>query len=294
MPKPNSPSADGKIRLNKYIALAGLASRRKADELILSGAVKINGTVVKNLGEKVDPRKDLVKINNRSIRPQTTNETFIFNKPTRVLTTMSDPEGRPTVAEYIHKAKIPGRVFPVGRLDWDSEGLLLITSDGDLAQKITHPQFEIPKTYLAKIRGQLAPEALKKLTSGVSIIGGKAKALRVSRVPSRGKDSNHWISITIAEGRNRQIRRMFEKVGTDVLKLQRVAIGQLRLGSLKKGEFKRLTDDEVSRIFLRREDETLTAKPKRATSPKRPKKKSATASKKSLEYKEKASKKRQD
>lgn len=264
MPTANTKNSQtGKIRLNKYIAQAGLASRRNADRMITDGLVKINGKVVKNLGEKVDPARDSVKVKNKVIRPEVEKLTFIFNKPTQVLTTLSDPEGRPTVADYLQNAKVPSRVFPVGRLDWDSEGLLVLTNDGDLAQKISHPQFEIPKTYLAKVRGQPSEEALNKLVKGVSIIGGKAKALRVKRVISRGKDNNHWISITIAEGRNRQIRQMFEKIGTDVIKLQRVAIGQLRLGKLKKGEFKVLNDADIAKIFQRREDETKSNKPLR-------------------------------
>lgn len=248
-----SKGAD-KIRLNKYLAQSGVTSRRKADELIEQGSVLVNGKLVKSLGTKVDPATDTIKVNGKLIRPQVQTVTYAFNKPTQVLTTMSDPEGRPTVADYFAKEK--KRVFPVGRLDWDSEGLLIVTSDGDLAQKITHPSQEIPKTYLVKVRGRLTEEQLNKLVSGVSIIGGRAKALRAHRVPSRGKDENHWISITITEGRNRQIRNMIEKIGSDVLKLQRVSIGQLRLGNLKKGEFKLLSENDVAKMFQRRADET--------------------------------------
>ncbi len=244
---------NNQIRLNKYIAQAGIASRRKADELIEQGKVKINGRVVKDHGVRINPRQDSVKVNNRQIKKQQESVTLMFNKPIKVITSMKDPEGRICVGDYFTKA--PVRLFPVGRLDWDSEGLLLMTSDGELAQQIMHPKFEIPKTYIVKVRGQITEEQIAKLMKGVSIIGGKVKALRAKRIPSRGNDNNHWVSITISEGKNRQIRRMFEKIGSDVMKLQRVAIGQLRLGNTKRGEAKILSDRDIKKIFQLREDE---------------------------------------
>lgn len=171
----------------------------------------------------------------------------MLHKPKGVLTTMEDPLGRPTIAEYIKH--LPVRLFPVGRLDWDSEGLLLLTNDGEYAQKITHPSSEITKTYLVKVDGYPKREDLEKLKSGVSIIGGKAKAL-VATWHKKGESKKYsWIKVVITEGRNRQIRNMFEKIGFDVLKLQRVAIGRLRLGALPKGEIAILNEVAADRAL---------------------------------------------
>lgn len=235
------------IRLNRFLSQCGVSSRRKADELIEEGRVSVNGHIIKKLGVQIDPLKDHVKVGSKMIRPTAEPMVIAFNKPPRVLTTMSDPEGRPTVADYFTKFKV--RLFPVGRLDWDSEGLLIMTNDGELSQKILHPKHEVPKTYLCKVLGKPTAEKLRKLRDGISIIGGKVNAEKVEVLPNRGTDKYTWIKVVITEGRNRQIRRMFEKIDSDVIKLQRVAIGGLRIGTLRKGEHKILNNLDVKKIF---------------------------------------------
>lgn len=170
---------------------------------------------------------------------------------------MADPLERPTIKRYIDD--LPVRLFPVGRLDWDSEGLLLLTNDGDYAQRVTHPTAEVTKTYLVKVDGQPTQEKLMKLTRGVTIEGGKVAAKWVEKI-KRGKDQYAWLKIIITEGKNRQIRQMFEKIGFDVLKLQRVAIGRLRLGQLDRGEIVFLNDVAAERVFLADEPEEIKSK----------------------------------
>ncbi|MCB0408397.1 MAG: rRNA pseudouridine synthase, partial [Bdellovibrionales bacterium] len=236
------------VRLNKYISECGLASRRKADEWIQDGKVQLNGKTVYELGVRVQPGKDRIVVNGKPLKPQTKKHLYIaFYKPKHVMTTLSDPEGRPTVRDFFPKVR--ERIFPVGRLDWDTEGLLLMTTDGDFAQSVIHPSKEIPKTYLAKLDGQPTEAQLQKLRTGVSIIGGRVKAMYIERV-KRGSEQYDWVRISVAEGKNRQVRRMFEKIGFDVKKLQRVAIGSLKIGSLERGEIMMLGPRELERIFI--------------------------------------------
>ncbi len=242
-----SVKTDGEsVRLNKYLSECGVSSRRKADELIAEGAVLVNGKKVFELGTKVIPNKDRITVNGRPVKDQGKKIYILFHKPKNVVTTMEDPTGRATVADYFER--LPVRVFPVGRLDWDTEGLLLLTNDGDFAQKVNHPSEEIPKTYLVKVDGKPTDQQLEKLKRGVSIIGGKVAAKHAERI-RRGADKYDWIKLVISEGKNRQIRRMFEKIGFDVIKLQRVAIGKLRMGSLKRGEYVFLTEKGLDKIF---------------------------------------------
>lgn len=172
----------------------------------------------------------------------------MFHKPKGVLTTTEDPLGRPTITDYIKS--LPVRLFPVGRLDWDSEGLILLTNDGDFAHRVMHPSMEVTKTYLVKVNGSPSREELDKLKSGVSIIGGRVKALVAQKFQKGDSKKNSWIKIIISEGKNRQIRQMLLKIGYDVIKLQRIAIGRLRLGALKKGEIVFLGEDAVRQIFV--------------------------------------------
>jgi len=238
---------DGKIRLNKLIADSGLTSRRKADRLIEEGKVFLNGKKVFEFGVRVDPNQDKIVVDGKPLRKKFEHMYIMFHKPRGVLTTMSDPEGRPTIADYLEH--LPARVFPIGRLDWDSEGLLLLTNDGEYANKVTHPKDEVTKTYLVKVSGKPTDEQIRKLLTGVSIIGGKVKARHIEKI-TRGRDQYDWLKVIISEGKNRQIRQMFEKVGFDVLKLQRVAIGRLRLGALERGDMLFLNEVAANRVFL--------------------------------------------
>ena len=235
------------VRLNKYLADCGVASRRTSDEWIEEGRVTVNGRKVFELGIKIDPQQDVVKVDGRLIRVETQKLYLAFHKPASVLTSTSDPQGRPTVLDYM--SQLPVRVFPVGRLDWDTEGLLLLTNDGDFAQQVSHPASEVTKTYLVKVDGHPTTEKLQKLLRGVSIIGGKVAARHIERF-SQGSEKYDWVKIVITEGKNRQVRQMFAKIGFDVLKLQRVAIGQLRLGHLRKGFYKVLNAQQMRKIFV--------------------------------------------
>lgn len=235
------------VRLNKYLADSGVASRRGADDLIAEGAVTVNGKKVYELGIRINVKEDKVLVNGKPVRPTLRKLYIAFNKPKSVMTTMEDPEGRPCIAEYFEH--LEERVYPVGRLDYDSEGLLLMTNDGDFAQRVTHPKHEVFKTYLVKVNGQPTEEHLRKLRTGVTIIGGRVAAREVERLRGTESDKYDWFKIVIGEGKNRQVRRMFEKIGFDVMKLQRIAIGKLKLGGLARGEWAMLSEDEVEKIF---------------------------------------------
>lgn len=251
-----------RVRLNKLIADSGLASRRHADRMIEEGQVTVNGKRVYELGVKVDPQNDRILIDGKPLRKPLSQKIYIiFNKPTGVLTTMEDPLDRPTVAEYLEG--VTARVFPVGRLDWDSEGMLLLTNDGDFANKVMHPKAEVTKTYLVKLDGKPEPVQLDKLRKGVSIVGGKVSARHIEKIKKSGdnkSDKYEWYKIVITEGKNRQIRQMFAKIGFDVLRLQRVAIGRLRMGALKSGELAYLNDAAVQRVFLADDPEDVKTK----------------------------------
>jgi len=234
-------------RLQKILSELGIASRRKAEELILQGSVTVNGQVA-TIGMKADPGRDYIKVEGKLVagpsRKGVQKVYFMWNKPRGVVTTMSDPEGRPAVKDFLKQVKYT--LFPVGRLDFDSEGLLLLTNDGDFANAVLHPSREIPKTYLVKVKGEIEEEKLEKLRRGVKLEDGMTLPARVKKL--RRSENNSWIEMTIFEGRKRQIRRMIEKVGHLVLKLKRVRINGLVLGDLKSGEMRSLTPDELHTI----------------------------------------------
>lgn len=230
-----------KERLQKIIASAGLTSRRKAEDLIISGSVTVNGKKITELGSKADPVRDHIKVSGRLIHPGQTRVYLMLHKPRGVVSTLSDPEKRKTVKDLIRK--VPHRVFPVGRLDYDSEGLMLFTNDGDLFQRLLHPGFKIPKVYHVKIKGVVPDAEIKRLETGVSIMGKKTMPCRIRKISKVQKNS--WIEMTIFEGRKRQIRRMVQKIGYNVIKLKRVRIGKLELGKLPPGEFRFLTPAEI-------------------------------------------------
>jgi len=228
-------------RLQKIISAAGVASRRAAEELISSGRVRVNGQVVTELGSKADPTKDHIKVDGKLINPKQPMTYIMLNKPAGYVTTMSDPEGRPTVQDLMKGVKV--RVYPVGRLDYNTEGMLIMTNDGDFAHIVTHPKHELPKTYLAKIKGVLDEKAIESLETGVYLDDGRTAPAKVKKV--RREETNSWVEITIHEGRKRQVRRMFDRVGRSVIKLKRTKTGNLLLRDLPEGSFRHLTHEEV-------------------------------------------------
>jgi 23S rRNA pseudouridine2605 synthase len=234
-------------RLQKIIAAAGIASRRKAEELISSGHVQVNGQVVTALGSKADPRTDHIRVNGKLLHGAQRHIYLLLNKPKGYVTTMSDPEKRPTVMDLIRG--VQDRVYPVGRLDYASEGLLLMTNDGELAHRLMKAASHVPKTYVVKVAGALKEEALAKLRAGVSIATDDGKRVRTGPAAVRvvKEAANPWYEITLIEGRNRQIRRMFEAVGHHVEKIKRVRYGPLTL-DVPPGEFRPLTAKEVDRL----------------------------------------------
>lgn len=229
------------MRLNKFMAACGVASRRKCDEIILSGRVRINAKVVKKLGVQVDVDKDLVTVDDGAIRIKGDCEYYILNKPTGYVTTVSDPQGRKTVMDLIPESR--KRLYPIGRLDYNTSGLLLVTNDGDLTQKLTHPSFELGKTYVAKIAGEVNLMEIAKLRAGVDIGGFVTSKAEVSLLSSNKKESR--VKLTIHEGKNRQVRKMFKAIGKTVVELERIAIGKLNLSGLRVGECRPLTEKEI-------------------------------------------------
>ncbi len=236
-----------KKRLQKILSELGIASRRKAEELILQGTVTVNGEVAA-IGMKADPETDYIKVAGKLVsgpRQRGIQKVYLmFHKPKGVVTTLSDPEGRPAVKDYLKEVRY--RVFPVGRLDFDSEGLLLLTNDGDFANAVLHPSREVHKTYLVKIKGDLEEDEAEKLRRGVKLEDGITLPAKVKRI--RKSENNSWIEMTIREGRKRQIRRMLEKVGHPVMKLKRVSVGGLKLRDLRPGELRELTPEELRMI----------------------------------------------
>jgi 23S rRNA pseudouridine2605 synthase len=225
------------------LAERGLASRRKAEDLIREGRVTVNGKVA-TLGEKADPERDAIKVNGRRLSSPAEKMYVLFYKPKNVVTTVSDPEGRTTVMDLVVLPK--PRLFPVGRLDYDAEGILLLTNDGDLGHKLSHPSNEVPRTYLAKIKGKPEKEEIQRLSRGLRLEDGITAPCAVK--PIRETEGNTWVEMVLHEGRNQQIKRMWEKIGYRVLKLKRVGFGGLKLGSLQPGDYRFLHPDEVQKL----------------------------------------------
>ena len=223
------------------LARAGVASRRAADRLIAEGRVTVNGEATRELGTKVDPERDAIKVDGRRIRRPPAAHTYLaLHKPPGFLTTLSDPERRPTIAGLLPEGG--PRVYPVGRLDWNSEGLILLTDDGELARRLMHPRSAVEKVYEVKVRGAPDSKALARIRRGIKIDGRKTAAAKV-RVTRRG--TNTWLEITVTEGRKHLVRRLMEAVGHPVAKLRRTRIGSLHLGDLGTGRIRRLTEGEI-------------------------------------------------
>ena len=229
------------MRINKFLAEKGVASRRHADEMIAAGRVKINGAVA-TLGANVEETDEVLVDDVLLSREEKKEEYYIMNKPKGVICTVSDDRGRKTVMDLLPESV--GRVFPVGRLDYETEGLLILTNDGDLAFRLTHPTSEIPKTYLVRIEGTMTEKDLNPIRSGVELDGVLTKKCKAHIVETDKAYTK--VHITITEGRNRQVRRMFEAIGRSVAFLKRVSIGRLKLKGLDRGEVRPLTEQEIA------------------------------------------------
>jgi 23S rRNA pseudouridine2605 synthase len=234
------------VRLQKVLAAAGIASRRASEVLISEGRVEVNSEVVLEQGRRVDPEHDVIRVDGSRIPPPRRHRYLALNKPRGVVATMSDPEGRRTVADLIalHSTE---RLFHVGRLDTDTEGLLILTNDGDFAHRLAHPSFQVPKTYIAEVNGAVGEQTLRRLRRGISLEDGPVQPTSVKIVSAAGDKT--LLKITIQEGRNRIVRRTMEAVGHPVRRLSRIGIGPVRLGNLKVGEYRDLTGEELGGLL---------------------------------------------
>lgn len=232
------------MRLQKYLSMAGIASRRAGEQMIADGRVKVNGMVIREMGVTVNPETDTVEVDNRPVRTVAEKEYIVLYKPVGYVTTLKDQFGRPTVRELVKEAKT--RVFPVGRLDMDTSGLLVMTNDGELANRLTHPSFEVEKEYLVRVHDLPSPQTLTELERGVKLDDGKTAPAKVRLI--KGGRPTSLVSVTVKEGRNRQVRRMLEAVGHPVASLKRVRFGTLTLDGLQEGRWRRLTAAEVKAL----------------------------------------------
>ncbi len=230
-------------RLQKFMASCGVASRRKCEEIILAGKVKVNGKIVSELGVKVNPSKDKVEYEGKIINKEENKVYIMLNKPEGYITSVKDEKGRKTILDIV---KVKERIYPVGRLDYDSSGLLILTNDGDMYNKIIHPRVEITKKYIVVVEGEFKERELKKFRRGIDI-GGYITAPAEIKV-LKFEDNKTTIEVGIHEGKNRQIRRMCSALNHNVLALKRVAIGNIKLGNLKRGEYRPLTNEELNYI----------------------------------------------
>ena len=236
------PDRAGEERLQKFLSRAGVASRRHGEALILAGRVRVNGEVVRILGTRVRPAVDRVQVDGELVRPERV-VTLLLHKPAGYITSLSDPQGRPVVTSLLPAGEFP-RLYPVGRLDWDTEGLLLLTNDGALAHALSHPRFHVRRLYHAKVRGRPTPEALERLRHGILCDGEHLAALAVEILHTTAH--NAWLAITLGEGRYRHVRRLCEAVGHPVTRLVRVGLGPLALGDLPRGAWRPLAPGEIS------------------------------------------------
>ncbi len=244
---PTGPEAEGPegVRLQKVLASAGVASRRASEELIERGRVEVNGQVVREQGMRVDPERDVIRVDGARIPPPRRHVYLVVNKPRGVVSTLSDPEGRPTLADLVERRK--ERLFHVGRLDTDTEGLIILTNDGEFAHRLAHPSYEIPKTYLAEVEGVVDAVVLKRLRGGLTLEDGPVHPDKVT-VTSRGA-AKSLVEVTLHEGRNHIVRRMFDAVGHPVRRLSRIRIGPVRLGQLPQGASRELTSAELGALL---------------------------------------------
>jgi 23S rRNA pseudouridine2605 synthase len=235
----------GLVRLQRLLAQSGVASRRRCEELMLAGRVEVDGEVVTRLGTKVDPRTAVIRVDGRRLPPVSAHVYLALNKPRGVVSTMADPQGRRTLADFV--AGRPERLFHVGRLDTDTEGLLLLTNDGDLAHRLAHPSFEISKTYVAEVSGRVTRTTARAVLAGVTLEDGPVRPEAFRLVTAHGDRT--IVELALHEGRNRIVRRLLESVGHPVLRLTRTAIGPVRLGGLRSGELRELAREELGGLL---------------------------------------------
>jgi len=244
-----SEDDDGLVRLQKLLAQSGVASRRKCEELMLMGEVEVDGEVVTRLGTKVDPRTAVIRVSGKRLPPVSPNVYLVLNKPRGVVSTMSDPEGRRTLSDFV--ADRPERLFHVGRLDTDTSGLILLTNDGEFAHRMAHPSYEVDKTYVAEVDGEVTKATLASLRSGVTLEDGPVtvSSAKLVSAGSGGAQGRSIVELVIHEGRNRIVRRLLDHVGHPVRRLTRTAIGPVQLRSLPAGELRELTIDELGALL---------------------------------------------
>lgn len=233
-------------RLQKYMASCGIASRRKCEELILLGKVKVNGDIIEELGFKVNPLKDIVEYDGRVITKEERKVYIMLNKPEDVITSVKDEKDRKTVIDIV---KVNERIFPIGRLDYDSSGLILLTNDGELYNKIIHPRVELDKKYVAVVKGEVSLDDKEKFESGIDIGGYITAPAKLKMLEYSHRKDLSTIEVCIHEGKNRQIRKMCSAINHEVISLKRVSIGNIRLGQLKKGEYRDLNDEEMKYLM---------------------------------------------
>lgn len=233
-------------RLQKILSQAGIASRRASEKLMLEGRVTVNGTVVSELGTKADAARDDIRVDGRRVKVVTRHRYILLNKPRGYVSTRSDPQRRPTVIDLL--GTFPEYVYPVGRLDFDSEGLLLLTNDGDLAARLTHPRHGVPRVYEARVRGVPDQHDLTRLARGIVIDGERTEPAEIALMPIKRDATQSTLLVTLREGRNRQVRKMFEAIGHPVERLRRVAIGPIRDAKIKPGQWRELTAEEVRKL----------------------------------------------
>ena len=250
MSEPSDVADDGLVRLQKLLAQSGVASRRKCEELMLGGEVEVDGEVVTRLGTKVDPRTAVIRVSGRRLPPVSPHAYLVLNKPRGVVSTMSDPEGRRTLTDVVEeRAPEYGRLFHVGRLDTDTSGLLLLTNDGDFAHRMAHPSYEVDKTYVAEVEGDLKKSTIAALLAGVTLDDGPVEVSK-ARIVTRGPGGRGTIvELVIHEGRNRIVRRLLDHVGHPVRRLTRTGFGPVSLGQLKTGDLRELTRDELGELL---------------------------------------------
>jgi len=234
------------LRLNKFLSKAGITSRREADKMIAEGRVQVNGEVIQILGYKIDDEKDCVDLDGKRVKSDKGLTYLLLNKPSGYLVTLKDPFKRPTIMSLLPQMK--RRIFPVGRLDFDSEGLLLLTNNGELAYRLMHPRYKVRKEYLLTVKGKPDPSSLSSIKKGIYLDGKKTAPAKITQIASSQKRSH--LRVEIYEGRKRELRRMFEATGYRVMKLKRIKFAGLTLGKLKKGEWRYLTRKEID--LLRR------------------------------------------